>query len=137
MLVKSFIKTKVQTNLMWFRTVLTPKYLNGISKLDATQEHFARLIFDSFFWKMFCGNILRVNFDKPWQITRPMQTEHARARKTSETSTIFWGRTFCFLQIKKIINLQIYSRIGKTMKKLQYIANTFVNTRALLIFWYL
>ena len=47
----------------------------------------------------------------------------ARAHKTSETRLIFRARTFCFAKKKKTLDLQVFSRIGKTTKKLQSIPN--------------
>ena len=57
------------------------------------------------------------------------------ARKTSETCQIFRARTFCLLERKKSLDLQIYSRIGKTIKKLLWIPNNLVNISVLVIFW--
>ena len=50
------------------------------------------------------------------QIARPLPIGLARVRKTSETNPILRARKFCLL--KKSINLQVFSRLGKTMKKL-------------------
>ena len=50
------------------------------------------------------------------QIARAMSIGHAQARKTSETRQIFWAHKFCFVK-EKSLDLQIYSRIGKAMKK--------------------
>ena len=36
-----------------------------------------------------------------------------------DTGLIFWARTFCLGKKKKILNLQVFGRTGKTMKKLQ------------------
>ena len=41
-----------------------------------------------------------------------------RADKTSETRPIFRARKFCLVKKKKSLDPQVYSRIGKTMKKL-------------------
>ena len=48
-----------------------------------------------------------------------MPIGHAQARKTSETCPILRARTLCFAKNKKQLNLQVFNRIGKTMKKLQ------------------
>ena len=40
------------------------------------------------------------------------------ARKTSETRPIYQVCKFCLVKKKKSLDRQIYSRIGKTMKKL-------------------
>ena len=50
---------------------------------------------------------------------RPMPSERARARETSETHPIFRTGTFCLAKNKKLLDLQIFSQIGKRMKKLQ------------------
>ena len=68
------------------------------------------------------------------QIARLMLIGSARARKISETRPIFQVRTFCFLKNKKPLDLQVFSRIGKTMKKLQLSLNTIMNTSLLVIF---
>ena len=44
------------------------------------------------------------------------------------------ARTFCLVKNKKTY-LQVLCRIGKTMKKLQWIPNTIMNTNLLVIFW--
>ena len=41
-----------------------------------------------------------------------------RACKTSEARPIYQVRKFCLVKKKKSLDLQIYSRIDKTMKKL-------------------
>ena len=66
-----------------------------------------------------------------------IQPDADRARKSSETLPIYQVHKFCLVKKKKSLDLQIYSRIGKTMKKLYWILNTFVNTSALVIFWFL
>ena len=48
-----------------------------------------------------------------------MPIGRVRARKTSETRLVFWGRTFCLVKNKKKLDLQVFSGIGKTMEKLQ------------------
>ena len=52
------------------------------------------------------------------QIAHPMPIGRVQARKISETRSIFWARTFCLVKQKKALDLQLFSRIGKTMKKL-------------------
>ena len=56
---------------------------------------------------------------RPRQIARPMPIGCARARKSSETRPVFRVRKFCLVKKKKLLDLEIYSRVGKTMKKLQ------------------
>ena len=63
-----------------------------------------------------------------------MPIGHAQARKTSETCPILRARTFCFAKNKKQLNLQVFNRIGKTMKKLQRLPNTIMNTSLPVIF---
>ena len=70
---------------------------------------------------------------KPGQIARPMPIGRARTCWTSETHPIFRAHTFCLIKKKKSLDLQVFSRIGTTMKKLQWIPNTIVNTSVL--FW--
>ena len=36
---------------------------------------------------------------------------------------------------KKILNLQVFSQTSKTMKKLQAVPNTIMNTSLLVVFW--
>ena len=66
-------------------------------------------------------------FIRPGQIVRPMPIGRAWARKTSETRPIFWARTFCLAKKKETLDLQVFSRIGKSLKKLQWIPNTIMN----------
>ena len=56
------------------------------------------------------------------------------ALKTSKARPNFRVRTFCLVKKNKSLDLLIFSRIGKTMKKLQWIPNTILNTMYL-IFW--
>ena len=42
-----------------------------------------------------------------------------RARKTSATRPISLALTFCLIKKKKTLDLQVFSRIGEKMKKLQ------------------
>ena len=53
------------------------------------------------------------------QLAYPMPIGRVRTRKRSETHPIFRARTFCLVKKKKPLDLQFFSRIGKTMKKLQ------------------
>ena len=55
------------------------------------------------------------------QIAHRMPIERAWERKTSETRPIFSVRKFCLVKKKKSLDLHIYSRIGETIKKLQWI----------------
>ena len=55
---------------------------------------------------------------RPGQIARPTPIGRAQVRKTSETPPIFRACKFCLTKMKKSLDLQIYSGIGKTMKKL-------------------
>lgn len=41
----------------------------------------------------------------------------ALPRKTSETLPMFWARTVFFVKKMKALDVQIFSRIGETMKK--------------------
>ena len=54
---------------------------------------------------------------RPGQIARPIVIERARVRKTSETRPIFRARTFRLVKKKKALDLQVFNRIGRTMKK--------------------
>ena len=56
---------------------------------------------------------------KPGQITRQMPIGRGRAGKASETCLIFRARTFCLLKKKKQLDLQVFNRKDRTMKKLQ------------------
>ena len=47
-----------------------------------------------------------------------MPIGRARELKTSETRLIFWAHKFCLVKKKNLLDLQIYSRMGKTIKKL-------------------
>ena len=71
------------------------------------------------------------SFHRPAQIAPPMLIRRARARKTSETRPIFRANTFCLVKRKKILDLQVFSQIGKIIKKLQWIPNTMINTSVL------
>ena len=55
----------------------------------------------------------------PGQIARPMSIGRYHTRKAFETRMIFRARTFCLVKKKKTLDLQFFSRIGKTMKMLQ------------------
>ena len=68
---------------------------------------------------------------KPAQIACQMPIGHAEARKTSKTCSIFRARIFFLVKRKKTLNLQVFSWIGKTIKKLQWIPNTIINTNVL------
>ena len=46
---------------------------------------------------------------------RSSAQEHAKP----DIGLVFWARTFCLGKKKKILNLQVFGRTGKTMKKLQ------------------
>ena len=39
---------------------------------------------------------------------------------------------FCLVKNKKVLDLQVFTRVGKTIKKLQWIPNTIMNTTAYL-----
>ena len=70
---------------------------------------------------------------RPEQIAHSMPIERARARKISETCPVFRAaRAFCLAKKKKPLDLQSFSRIGKTMKKLWWVPNTIMNTT---LFW--
>ena len=58
----------------------------------------------------------------------------ARVDKTCKMGFIFRELKFCLLKSKKLLDLQIYDPIGKTMKKLYWIPNTVLNTSTILIF---
>ena len=47
--------------------------------------------------------------NKPGQIARLIPIARARAYKTCETQPIFQARTFCGVERKKSLDLQIYS----------------------------
>ena len=66
----------------------------------------------------YIGHFSHVTKNRPGQIARPMPIGRAGARKISEMRPIFRARRFCLLERKKSLDLQIYSRIRKTMKKL-------------------
>ena len=60
------------------------------------------------------------SYNRPGQIACPMPIRRARTYKTSETRPIFRARTFCLLKRKKkTLDVQVFSRKGKAMKKLQ------------------
>ena len=59
------------------------------------------------------------SISRPGQIALPMLIGRAWVRKTSKTRPIFRARTFGVVKKKKSLDLQIYSRLGKPMKKLQ------------------
>ena len=46
----------------------------------------------------------------------PMPIGHARERKTSETGSNFWVRTFCLVKNKKPLDLKVFSQIDKRIK---------------------
>ena len=53
--------------------------------------------------------------------------------KSSKTCPILRAPTFCLVKIKKPLDLQVLSRIGKTMKRLPCIPNTILHGGALLV----
>ena len=59
----------------------------------------------------------RSNICRPGQLARPIQIGNDRA-ETSEVHSDISGAHIWSCKYKKIIDLQIFSRIGKTMKKL-------------------
>ena len=65
---------------------------------------------------------------------RPGQTEQNFC--TSQAHSIFRAHTFCLVK-RKNITLQIFSRIRKTMKNVQWIPDVIVSTSVLVIFTYL
>ena len=71
---------------------------------------------------MVCGTSKDIaflkSFDRPGQIVCPMSIGRARVRKTSGMHPIFQARKFLPCKKKKLFHLKIYSRIGKTTKKL-------------------
>ena len=69
--------------------------------------------------------------NRPEEIARPMPIGRARAHKISDTRPIFRAGTFCLVEKKKPLDLQDFSQIGKTMKKLQWVPNTIMNTNLL------
>ena len=81
--------------------------------------------------RLFCW--LEFMTSRPGQIARPMSI--GRAKPLRRAQFISWANFA--LEIKKNqLDLQIYSRIGKTMKRLYWILNTFENTSTLVIFWF-
>ena len=70
----------------------------------------------------------------PGQIARPMSIGRYHTRKAFETCMIFRAGTFCLVKKKKTLDLQFFSRIGETFKKLQLTPNTIDNTSVLVIF---
>ena len=69
----------------------------------------------------------------PGKITRPMLIGRAQVHKIPEMRPIFRKRIFWLIKKKKF-DLQVFSRLGETMKKLQWILNTTVITSVLVIF---
>ena len=69
----------------------------------------------------------------PGQIACLKPIGRARVLKTSKTRPIFREHKFFLVKKKKPLDLQVFSRLGKTIKKLQWISNTIMNTPA----WYL
>ena len=63
----------------------------------------------------------------------PRASDEHRARKLSRPN-IFQALTFYLIKKEKPLDLQVFSRIGKTMKQLQSISNTIMNTNLLVIF---
>ena len=56
---------------------------------------------------------------RPGQITHPMPIGRAQAHNVSETHPIFWLLRFCLVKTnKKTSDLQIFTLIGKTVKRL-------------------
>ena len=55
---------------------------------------------------------------RPGQIARPMPIGRVWGRKTSEMRLIFRALTFCLVKGKNPLDPQVFSRIGKIMKKL-------------------
>ena len=58
-------------------------------------------------------------FYRAEQIACPIPIGHAQVRKIFETRLIFRARTFYLVKNKKPLDLQVFSGIGKTVKKLQ------------------
>ena len=69
------------------------------------------------------------------QTARSMRITRARAHKTSEKSPIFRPRKFCLAKKEKSLDLQVYGRISKTIKKLYWITNTIVKNSSFVRFW--
>ena len=57
------------------------------------------------------------------------------AIKTSGACPIFRARIFCLVKKKNLFDLQISSQIDKTIKRLEWIPNSIVNSSALVMFW--
>ena len=66
--------------------------------------------------KMMCWKSEGRTYIQAWRIVHPIG--RAQAHKTSETCPNFWVCAFGLVKTKKLIDLQVFSRIGKTMKKL-------------------
>ena len=108
-------------------------------------NHFGISLFQIVFWiypisiKVFLFTdlvLVSVNYTsvsrcrfRPGQIERPRRIGHARVRKTSDRRLSFWEGTFSIVKNKKPLDLQVFCRIDKTMKKLQEITNTIMNTK--------
>ena len=54
---------------------------------------------------------------------------------TSDGRPIFWWHTFCLAKKNRTVDMQCFSRIGKTMSKWLRIPYTMVNTSIISIFW--
>ena len=65
-------------------------------------------------WIIFVGSYLL----RPGQIGRPVTSGRARAQNP-ETCPILRARNSCLVNNKNILDLQVFNRIGKTIKKLQ------------------
>ena len=55
---------------------------------------------------------------KSGQIARPMRITRARAHKTFEKHPTFRAHKLCLVEKEKSLDVQVYSRISKTIKKL-------------------
>ena len=73
---------------------------------------------------------------KSRQIARLMPVRRACARKTYERHPIFWARKCYLAKKKKMLDIQIFSRMGKTTKMLHSIPDTIANSSVLVIIWY-
>ena len=88
------------------------------------QYFFALLILRSLEWQNVVQRICR---------TRNISSRSsAQGHAKPDTGLIFWARTFCFGKKKKILNLDVFGWTGKTMKKLQWVPDTIINTNT---FW--
>ena len=92
------------------------------------------------FWKrtgkIFVRNVFRWG-STPWsyQAWTNCAPMGALGRAKPLFFPIFRARIFCLLKKKKTLDLQVFSQIVKTMKKLQWIPNTLLNASVLVIFW--